>query len=140
MKVKRIGTHVLPVPQQETLEAAGYDLRTVSPATIYPGQRLVVATGFAFEIPTGMVGLVRPRSGLAVREGLDVLAGVIDSDFRGEVKAVLINHGDKPVQFQPGDRVAQLVVTNYYSCPLREVAELGNTHRGAGGFGSTGQA
>jgi dUTP pyrophosphatase len=137
--VKRIGDHDLPLPKQESLDAAGYDLRSTICVTLYPGQRLAIPTGFAWQIPMGMVGLVRPRSGLAVRDGLDVLAGVIDADFRGEVRAVLINHGDRPVTIAKGERIAQLVITNYYSGPLREVDDLPKTERGEGAFGSTGQ-
>jgi len=137
--VKRIGDHDLPLPKQESLDAAGYDLRSTICVTLYPGQRLAIPTGYAWIIPMGMVGLVQPRSGLAVRDGIDTLAGVIDADFRGEVRAVLINHGDRPVTIAKGERIAQLVITNYYSGPLREVDDLPKTERGEGAFGSTGQ-
>jgi dUTP pyrophosphatase len=96
-----------------------------------------VATGISVEIPPGHVGLVWPRSGLAVRQGIDTLAGVIDSDYRGEVKVVLVNHGTEPFAIAAGDRIAQLLVQ-----PVARVrftrAALAPTGRGAGGFGSTG--
>ena len=136
---QRIGDHDLPIPTQATCGAAGYDLRSTQRVILYPGQRLAIPTGWAIQVPEGMVGLVRPRSGLAVKEGIDVLAGVIDADYTGEIKAVLINLGDRPVQIEPGERIAQLVITNYYSTPLREVDSLPGTTRGDGGFGSTGK-
>jgi dUTP pyrophosphatase len=138
MLVQRIGNHDLPLPKQESMEAAGYDLRSTDPFVILPGQRVSIPCGFAVAIPTGMVGLVRPRSGLAVKYGIDIMAGVIDSDYRGELKAVLINHGDSPVSVFPGERIAQLVVVPCLQVHAREVDELPKTERGEGGFGSTG--
>lgn len=138
MNVQRIGMHELPLPRQQSMEAAGYDLCASEPATIHPGARSAIPTGFAFQIPAGMCGLVWPRSGLAVNKGIDTLAGLIDSDYRGEVKAVLINHGEDPVQIFSGDRIAQLVVVPCLQGMVREVEDLGSTERGAGGFGSTG--
>lgn len=138
MNVKRIGSHDPPVPARETLDSAGYDLRSADYAVIHPGSRAVIPCGFAVQIPAGMVGLVWPRSGSAVRQGLDTLAGVIDADFTGQLAAVLINHGDESIHINKGDRVAQLVVTNCYQSSAREVDNLDPTRRGAGGFGSTG--
>lgn len=138
MKIKRIGTHDLPVPKQETMDAAGYDLRAAEPVTIWPGDRVAIPCGFAVAVPAGMVGLIWPRSGMAVNKGIDTLAGVVDADYRGELKAVLINHGEEPVQIHVGDRIAQLVVTNCYQSHLVEIEELDATERGAGCFGSTG--
>lgn len=138
MLIKRTSDHDLPLPQQESMEAAGYDLRSSVVCTIRPGERMAIPTGFAMAIPTGMVGLVWPRSGIAVRAGIDTLAGVIDSDFRGELQAVLINHGEEPMHIRYGDRIAQLVVVPCYQVPLREVDELPKTARGGDGFGSTG--
>jgi dUTP pyrophosphatase len=97
-----------------------------------------VPTGLFLEIPPGHVGLVWPRSGLAVRHGIDTLAGVIDSDYRGEVKVVLVNHGAEPFRIAPGDRIAQLLVQRVERAEFRRAAALGATDRGAGGFGSTG--
>jgi dUTP pyrophosphatase len=125
------------LPDYATEGAAGADLRAAEAVTLAPGGRAAVATGIAIEIPPGHVGLVWPRSGLAVRQGLDTLAGVIDSDYRGEVKVVLVNHGTEPVAIAAGDRIAQLLVQ-----PVARVrftrAALEPTGRGAGGFGSTG--
>ena len=109
MRIKRLNTQ--PLPKRETDGSAGYDLRASAGAyCLMPGERGLVETGFAWEIPTGMVGMIRPRSGLACREGLDVLAGVIDSDYRGEVKVLLVNLGDKPIEIKAGDRIAQIVL------------------------------
>ena len=138
MKIKRIGTHDLPVPKQETMDAAGYDLRAAEPVTIWPGDRVAIPCGFSVAVPAGMVGLIWPRSGMAVNNGIDTMAGVVDADYRGELKAVLINHGEEPVQIHVGDRIAQLVVTNCYQSHLVEVEDLDATERGAGAFGSTG--
>lgn len=140
MKVMRIGNHDLPLPKQETMDSAGYDLRASEPFVIHPGERVAVPTGFAVQVPEGMVGLVWPRSGLAVKKGLDTLAGVVDADYRGEVKAVLINHGEDDIHIFVGDRIAQLVVVPCLQQHCVEVDSLDGTERGAGGFGSTGQA
>ena len=91
------------------------------------------------QIPPGHVGLVWPRSGLAVRHGIDTLAGVIDSDYRGEVRVVLVNHGDEPFRVAPGDRVAQLLVQRVERAAFTAAAEIDDTDRGGGGFGSTGR-
>lgn len=137
MRIKRLIDR-LPAPQRETDGSAGYDLRSaIGAITIRPGERRVVETGFAWEIPVGMVGLVRPRSGLAVRKGLHVMAGVIDSDYRDEVKVLLVNLGDTPIEIITGDRIAQMVVTLFHGNELIEVDELDDINRG-GGFGSTG--
>jgi dUTP pyrophosphatase len=97
-----------------------------------------VGTGLHLEIPPGHVGLVWPRSGLAVRHGLDTLAGVIDSDYRGEVRVVLVNHGAEPFGVSPGDRIAQLLVQKVERAEFRREDSLAPTERGSGGFGSTG--
>jgi dUTP pyrophosphatase len=103
------------------------------------GGRAAVATGLIVEIPPGHVGLVWPRSGLAVRHGIDTLAGVIDSDYRGEVRVVLVNHGPEAFQVQPGDRVAQLLLQRVERATFHRAEALQETARGAGGFGSTGR-
>lgn len=138
MNVSRMGIHDFRVPAMQSAEAAGYDLQSLIDFKLFPGERKLVPTGWAFQIPVGMVGLIRPRSGLAVKYGIDVLAGVVDSDYRGEVKVLLINLGDQAVEFKSGDRIAQMVVTPCYQQFLREVADLEGTERGAGGFGHTG--
>ena len=139
MRVKKITGYDLPLPKRETEGSAGYDLRSAHIGTccLMPGERGLIETGFAWEIPAGMVGMIRPRSGLACREGLHTLAGVIDSDYRGEVKVLLLNTGDKPIEIKTGDRIAQMVVTLFHGNELIEVDELDDIDRG-GGFGSTG--
>ena len=137
MRIKRFIDN-LPAPQRETKGSAGYDLRSaIGTITILPGERRVVETGFAWEIHAGMVGMIRPRSGLAVRQGLHVMAGVIDSDYRDEVKVLLINLGDEAITIMTGDRIAQMVVTLFHGPELIEVDELDDINR-HGGFGSTG--
>src|SRR5713101_7867141 len=119
-------------PEYATDGAAGADLRASQPVTLPPGGRAAVPTGLHIEIPTGHVGLVWPRSGLAVRHGIDTLAGVIDSDYRGEVKVVLVNHGREPVTIAAGDRIAQLLVKP--AAPARFTrGAVAATTRAAGG-------
>lgn len=132
----------LPLPAYETDGAAGLDLRAaiVLPVTLAPGERALVPTGLAMQLPEGFEGQVRPRSGLALRHGVTVLnaPGTVDSDYRGEVSVVLINHGNEPFMVTRGDRIAQLVVAPVSHARLSEVATLDETARGAGGYGSTG--
>ena len=106
------------------------------------GGRCIVGTGISLEIPEHVYARIAPRSGLAVKHGIDVLAGVVDSDYRGEVRVVLINHGDEPFVVRPGDRIAQILFELIASPPpvLQVTYALGATERGAGGFGSTGMA
>ena len=119
--------------------AAGADLRAALDVTLAPGARGAVATGVYVEIPPGHVGLVWPRSGLAVRHGLDTLAGVIDSDYRGEVRVVLVNHGPEALTLARGDRIAQLLVQRVERAVFTRVDDLAESERGQGGFGSTGR-
>jgi dUTP pyrophosphatase len=126
------------VPQYASAGAAGADLSAHAAVEIPPGGRAAVPTGLFLEIPPGHVGLVWPRSGLAVRHGIDTLAGVIDSDYRGEVKVVLVNHGTEPFRIAPGDRIAQILIQRVERAEFRRAAELPGTDRGSGGFGSTG--
>lgn len=125
-------------PGYASAGAAGADLRASEAVTLEPGARAAVPTGLFLEIPEGHVGLVWPRSGLAVKHGLDTLAGVIDSDYRGEVRVVLVNHGRESVRVEAGDRVAQLLVQRVERARF-EAADLATSARGAGGFGSTGR-
>jgi dUTP pyrophosphatase len=127
------------LPEYASAAAAGADLRAAEEVVLPPGGRAAVATGLAVAIPEGHVGLVWPRSGLAVRHGIDTLAGVIDSDYRGEVRVVLVNHGQEPFRIQPGDRVAQLLVQRVERVTFSRAAGLETTARGTGGFGSTGR-
>jgi dUTP pyrophosphatase len=126
------------LPAYSTPGAAGADLKASEPVTLAPGERAAVATGLHLEIPPGHVGLVWPRSGLAVKHGIDTLAGVIDSDYRGEVRVVLVNHGREPFTIAPGDRIAQLLIQRVEAARFARAA-VGETERGQGGFGSTGR-
>ncbi|PZN13543.1 MAG: dUTP diphosphatase [Proteobacteria bacterium] len=136
----------LPLPEYQSEGAAGMDLlaggdegQAVGPAA---GARALIPTGLVLELPPGMEAQVRPRSGLALRHGITVLnsPGTIDSDYRGEVKILLINLGESPWEIQRGERIAQLVFQRVERAELVEVAVVNQTQRGAGGFGSTGTA
>lgn len=133
----------LPLPSYATDGAAGLDLRAdlAGPLTLAPGERALVPTGIALAIPEGYEGQVRPRSGLALREGLTCLnsPGTIDSDYRGEVGVILINLGQKPATVSRGDRIAQLVVAPVVRVQLEPSVSLPPTGRAGGGFGHTGK-
>lgn len=131
----------LPLPAYATAGAAGMDVVAAEDLTLAPGARHAVATGFAMAIPAGYEVQVRPRSGLALKHGVTCLntPGTIDSDYRGEVKVILANLGSDPFPIARGDRIAQLVPAPVLHADLSEVADLDQTARGAGGFGSTGQ-
>jgi dUTP pyrophosphatase len=126
------------LPTRGSRFAAGLDLYSVERLTMQPGQRAVVGTGLSVAIPAGFYGRVAPRSGLAIELGLDVLAGVIDSDYRGELRCALINHGSEPVLIEMGQRMAQLIIEAIAAPEPAWADELEETARGAGGFGSTG--
>lgn len=134
----------LPLPARQTELAAGLDLMAAvaedAPVSLAPGQRALIPTGFAMELPSDCEGQIRPRSGLAAKEGVTVLnaPGTIDADYRGEMKVLLINHGDKPFLITRGARIAQLVVAPIAAVMASESAELSGTSRGDRGFGSTG--
>jgi dUTP pyrophosphatase len=147
LPVKRVGHgRDLPLPAYESAGAAGLDLRAALPEgetlVLAPGSHAAVPTGLALELPLGFEAQVRPRSGLAFRHGVTVLnaPGTVDSDFRGEVTAILINHGQEPFTIRRGDRIAQMVIAPVMQARLIEADSLGDTARGAGGFGSTGVA
>jgi dUTP pyrophosphatase len=131
----------LPAPAYATEGAAGLDVVAAEDLTLAPGQRHAVATGFAIAIPEGYEVQVRPRSGLALKHGTTCLntPGTIDHDYRGEVKVILANLGSEPFEVRRGERIAQLVPAVVTRADFVEVAELSDTARGAGGFGSTGQ-
>ncbi|MGE3829733.1 MAG: dUTP diphosphatase [Parvibaculaceae bacterium] len=131
----------LDLPSYASADAAGLDLRAAEAATLAPGARALVATGFAIALPQGFEAQVRPRSGLAAKHGVTVLnsPGTIDADYRGEVKVILINLGPEPFTIARGDRIAQMVVAPVTRVSLTEVAALDDTARGTGGFGSTGK-
>ncbi|MCD6352333.1 MAG: dUTP diphosphatase [Armatimonadetes bacterium] len=130
------------LPEYQTPGAAGMDLRALlpEPLTLEPGQRALVPTGLRLAIPPGYEGQVRPRSGLAAKYGISMVnaPGTIDSDYRGEVKVLLINLGQEPVTLHNGDRIAQLVIAPIARAQVVKVSELPDTDRGEGGFGSTG--
>lgn len=130
----------LDLPRYATNGAAGMDVLAAEDVTLAPGARHAVATGLAVAIPPGYEIQVRPRSGLALKHGIAVpnTPGTIDSDYRGELKVILINHGAEPFAIHRGDRIAQLVLAPVTLAEWQEVAELEDTARGAGGFGSTG--
>lgn len=132
----------LALPAYETEHAAGMDLRAAEDAILPPGGRALVATGFAIALPHGFEAQVRPRSGLAAKHGVTVLnaPGTIDADYRGEIKVILINHGDQAFAIRRGDRIAQMIVAPVTQITLSEQASLPDTARGAGGFGSTGRS
>ncbi|MBB3976328.1 dUTP pyrophosphatase [Rhizobium azooxidifex] len=134
----------LDLPAYETAGAAGMDLRAAvadgEPLVLAPGSRALVPTGFVFEIPAGFEAQVRPRSGLAFKCGITCLntPGTIDSDYRGEVKVLLVNLGETDFSIERGMRIAQMVVAPVVQARVCEVSQAGATERGAGGFGSTG--
>ncbi len=132
------------LPAYATPGSAGMDLCAAirQPMIVEPGQRVMVPTGFAMAIPSGFEGQVRPRSGRAWRDGLTVVnaPGTIDSDYRGEVKVLLINLGDRSLRIERNDRIAQLVIAPVQQLSPVEVGELLDTERGAGGFGHTGDS
>jgi len=141
--VRRVGDRgePLPLPSYGTAGSAGLDLRADAPVTLRPGQRALVPTGLAMAVPPGYEAQVRPRSGLALRNGVTCLnsPGTIDSDYRGEVCVILVNLGQEEVALARGERIAQLVVAPVSRAEVAEVAELPATGRGAGGFGHTGR-
>ena len=132
----------LPLPEYQSAQAAGLDLLAAISADliILPGQRALVPTGTAIALPAGSEAQVRPRSGLAARNGVTVLntPGTIDADYRGEIQVILINLGHEPFVVKRGTRIAQLVIAPVQHASLTEVRELPDTQRGGGGFGSTG--
>lgn len=138
MKIVRIGNHDLEIPKQQTESAAGFDLASAVHVYIEPGEQVLIPTGFAWEIYEGFVGLIRDRSGQAYKQRLTTRAGVIDSDYRGEVGVLAVNESNEPISIEPGERIAQMIVSSYLKCSLVEVDEFSDTERGDNGFGSTG--
>jgi dUTP pyrophosphatase len=130
----------LPLPAYAREDDAGLDLHAAQTITLEPGARAPIATGIAVAIPPGFAGFVLPRSGLALRHGVTLLnaPGLIDAGYRGEVKVLLVNHGQAPVTVSRGDRIAQLVVHRVERVQLMPVSALPPSDRGQGGFGSTG--
>ena len=143
LEVKIVNRSRHALPAYATAGAAGMDLRAQleAPITLVPLGRVLVPTGLFIELPQGYEAQVRPRSGLAIKHGLTVLnsPGTIDADYRGEIKVALVNLSAEPFEIQDGERIAQLVVARHEQVVWQPVEELGETERGAGGFGHTGR-
>ena len=142
MTIKIINKSDHPLLSYETIASAGMDLRACVevPSTLKPLQRAIVKTGLFIELPIGYEAQVRPRSGLAAKKGITVLnaPGTIDADYRGEIGVILVNLSNEDFTIEHGERIAQLVIAKHERADWEEVEELGETSRGAGGFGSTG--
>lgn len=140
--MKRVGPVAVPLPAYQTAGSAGLDLAAAleAPVTLLPGQRRAIPTGLVIAVPPGYEAQVRARSGLALKYGLAMVNGVgtIDSDFRGEVAAIVVNLGQEPFTIEPLMRIAQLVIAPVARADVELVTELDETERGGGGFGSTG--
>ncbi len=143
MRVKIINQSSNPLPKYETVGSAGMDLRanTTVSVTLLPLERALIPTGLFIELPNGYEAQIRPRSGLAAKCGLTMLnsPGTIDSDYRGEIKCIVVNLSNEPQTIEPGERIAQMIITRYEQVTWLEVETLEDTDRGAGGFGSTGK-
>ncbi|XP_060535662.1 deoxyuridine 5'-triphosphate nucleotidohydrolase-like [Cylas formicarius] len=126
------------LPSKGLIKAAGYDLKSALDCVVSARDKALVDTGLKIELPEGCYLRIAPRSGLAVKNFIDVGAGVVDEDYRGVLKVVLFNHSDSDFDIKSGDRIAQLICEKIYYPDLEEVQELGDTVRGEGGFGSTG--
>lgn len=141
VRVKKLNP-LAKLPTYGSAEAAGADLYACleEPVTVQPGETAWIGTGIALEVPVGCAGLVYARSGMAAKRGLAPAnkVGVVDSDYRGEIKVVLLNHGTQPQIVEHGERIAQFVITPVLTPAYEEVAELSDSQRGTGGFGSTG--
>ncbi|MEO1021132.1 MAG: dUTP diphosphatase [Bacteroidota bacterium] len=143
VQIKQL-THAsdLPLPAYETRESAGMDIRAAleEPIEIKPGERVLIPTGLQIALPNGYEAQIRPRSGLAIRNGITMLnsPGTIDADYRGEVKVIAINHGQESFMVTHGERIAQMVIAPVVQITMEQVDVLDETERGEGGFGSTG--
>lgn len=142
MKIKIVKNNPFKLPEYETKGSAGVDLQAnvESPVVMKPMERYLVPTGLFIEIPEGYEAQVRARSGLAIKHGISLVNGIgtIDSDYRGEIKVILINLGEKDFTINSGDRIAQMVFIKHEQADFELVEELNETERGAGGFGHTG--
>lgn len=129
------------IPSYETAGASGADLKSKEDGILKSGERRLVKTGVFIELPAGYEAQVRPRSGLALKHGITMLnsPGTIDSDYRGEIGVIMINHGSEPFVYKKGDRIAQLVISKYSRVEFKNTLSLTETVRGAGGFGHTGK-
>ncbi|MEO5675248.1 MAG: dUTP diphosphatase [Chitinophagales bacterium] len=142
MKVKIINRTENALPAYETAGSAGMDLRANlnEPVQLRPLERNLIPTGLYIELPAGYEAQIRPRSGMAVKKGLTLLntPGTIDSDYRGEIRIIIVNLSDQVQVIEPGERIAQMIITKYEQIDWEVVEELQETHRGKGGFGHTG--
>jgi len=142
MKVRIINKSSNELPSYQTEASAGMDLRAEleKPVDLAPLGRAVIGTGLYMELPAGFEAQVRPRSGLAAKKGISVLnsPGTIDADYRGEIGVILVNISNEPVRIEPGERIAQMVISRFEQALWEEVEVLSQTDRGSGGFGSTG--
>jgi len=142
-RVKIINKSDLPLPQYQTELSAGMDIpaNVESAITLQPGERQLITTGLYLEIPPGYEMQIRPRSGLALKHGITVLnsPGTVDADYRGEIKVLLINHGQEPFQISKGDRIAQMVLAKHEVISWEVTSNLNPSDRGEGGYGSSGK-
>ncbi len=142
MNIKIINKSTHSLPEYETIASAGMDLRAnlVTAVTLKPLERTIIKTGLFIELPIGIEAQVRPRSGLAAKKGITVLnaPGTVDADYRGEIGVILVNLSNEDFTIENGERVAQLVIAKHERAAWQQVDILGETERGAGGFGSTG--
>jgi dUTP pyrophosphatase len=142
-RVKIINTSDLPLPQYQTELSAGMDIPAYieSSVTLQPGDRTLIPTGLFLEIPPGYEMQIRPRSGLALKHGVTVLnsPGTVDADYRGEIKVLLINHGQEPFVISKGDRIAQMILAKHEVISWEATSQLNTTERGNGGYGSSGK-
>lgn len=140
IRIKKVDQSAI-IPQYQSNEAAGFDLHSLGKYVLEPGERVLVSTGLAMALDKGYELQIRPRSGLAYKHGITVLnsPGTIDSDYRGEVKVLLINHSDNQFVVESGERIAQGVLQEVIHADIEIVEELDDTERGSGGFGSTGK-
>ena len=141
--VKLPSAHDLPLPKYATAESAGMDLMAsiIEPVTLAPGERKLIPTGIAIQMPSGYEAQIRPRSGLAIKNGITVLntPGTIDADYRGEIMVILVNLSDQDFTIERGMRVAQMIIAPFTQAIFSLVESLDDSERGAGGFGSTGK-
>lgn len=141
MEIKVVNKSGFDVPQHETSASAGVDLRSTQNVKLEPLQRAIVKTGLFIELPEGFEAQIRPRSGMAAKQGVTVLnsPGTIDADYRGEIGVILVNLSNEAVEIKIGDRIAQMVIAKHERVNFIPVVKLTDTNRGSGGFGSTGK-
>ncbi|HNX65527.1 MAG TPA: dUTP diphosphatase [Bacteroidales bacterium] len=143
MKIKVVNISGNPMPEYSTVHSAGMDIRAnlPEPVTVMPLKRMLIKTGLFIQIPEGYEAQIRPRSGLALKNGITVLntPGTIDADYRGEIGIIIVNLSDEPFIINNGDRIAQMIISKYERAEMVKVEELDSSERGTGGFGHTGK-